>query len=273
MSEPVIYLIGSLRNPQIPKISQSLREASCDVFDDWFSAGPAADDCWRDYEKQRGNSYSKALRGHPAKHVFTFDEFHLNRAHGAVLVYPAGKSGHIELGYVAGQHKPTFILLDEIPDRYDVMKQFASQGIFTSVEELKSTVQNYPWPKLPEMPTIHQHEVMWLAGLIEGDGCFCIGKGKTPRLSIQMTDQDVITKAAKMLESSVWTSGRLTKAGKTVWSCGASGLKAIEWMRILKPYMGIRRQGQIVKIVSSWLDKKTYNNKDKLFWASVFGLS
>ena len=34
-----IYIIGSLRNKNIPLIGNKLREAGFEVFDDWFSPG------------------------------------------------------------------------------------------------------------------------------------------------------------------------------------------------------------------------------------------
>ena len=74
---PVLYLIGSLRNPEIPLIGVRLRSLGYDVFDDWAAAGPIADDSWRDYEIARGHSYSQALQGWAARHVFEFDLFHL----------------------------------------------------------------------------------------------------------------------------------------------------------------------------------------------------
>jgi hypothetical protein len=48
---------------------------------------------------------------------------------------PAGKSGHLELGYFVGTGKPGFIYFDAVPDRYDVMHQFATD-VFSSDEEL-----------------------------------------------------------------------------------------------------------------------------------------
>ena len=130
----MVYLIGSLRNPEVPNIANRLREAGYEVFDDWYAAGPEADDKWRDYEKQRGRNYIEALGGHAARNVFNFDRRHLTAANAVVLVLPAGKSGHLELGWALGQGTPGFILLDN-PERWDVMYQFAN-GVFTSVEEL-----------------------------------------------------------------------------------------------------------------------------------------
>ena len=135
----MIYLIGSLRNPQVPIIANQLRAAGLDVFDDWYAAGPEADDKWRDYEKQRGRSFKEALSGYAARNVFQFDHQHLARADAVVLVLPAGKSGHLELGWALGKGKPGFILLDS-PDRWDIMYQFAT-GIVTSVRELIEELQ------------------------------------------------------------------------------------------------------------------------------------
>lgn len=131
-----IYLIGSLRNEQVPLTANKLREAGYEVFDDWFAAGPEADDYWKEYEIRRGRSYREALSGHAARHVFNFDRHHLDTCDAAVLLLPAGKSGHLELGYVVGQGKPGYILLEEGADpRWDVMYGFAT-GVFESVEEL-----------------------------------------------------------------------------------------------------------------------------------------
>ena len=90
-----IYLIGSLRNPNIPVFANELRAQGFDVFDDWFAAGPEADDFWQKYEKGRGRRYDQALKGHAALHVFSFDFEHLHQADVIVLLAPAGKSGHM----------------------------------------------------------------------------------------------------------------------------------------------------------------------------------
>lgn len=130
-----LYLIGSLRNPEIPVIANELRSVGVDVFDDWYAAGPHADDCWRDYEKGRNHSYRTALQGHAARHVFDFDHHHLRRVDGALLVLPAGRSGHMELGHASGLGKKAYVLLDN-PERWDVMYQFAKDGIFFSRQEM-----------------------------------------------------------------------------------------------------------------------------------------
>jgi nucleoside 2-deoxyribosyltransferase len=135
-----IYLIGSLRNPKIIELAQAIRGIGFDVFDDFMAAGKDADDNWRDYEKARGHSYAEALNGYAAKHVFAFDLKHLTRCDIAVLLMPAGKSGHLELGWALGKGKPGFILFDEEPARFDVMYQFCNAVLFNEqdlLDELK----------------------------------------------------------------------------------------------------------------------------------------
>lgn len=124
-----IYLIGSLRNPRVPQVAKELRAAGHDVFDDWYAAGPEADDYWQAYEIGRGHNFQEALDGYAAYHVYNFDRFHLDRCSVGVLLLPAGKSGHLELGYMAGQGKETYIVLDRQPDRYDVMYRFARKVV------------------------------------------------------------------------------------------------------------------------------------------------
>lgn len=123
-----VYLIGSLRNPEVPELGRYLRTAHREVFDDWYSAGPRADDHWKEYEQSRGHSFTEALAGRAATNVFRFDKSNLDRCDAAVLVLPAGKSGHMELGYFLGCGKPGFILLPpDFDDRWDVMYGFATK--------------------------------------------------------------------------------------------------------------------------------------------------
>jgi len=131
----VIYLIGSLRSPRIPEVAAQLRAAGYEVFDDWYSPGPQTDDEWQKYERGRGRSYADALSGWHAQNQFQFDRHHLQRASAVVLVLPAGKSAHLELGWSLGSGKPGYILLDGEPERYDIMYNFAT-AIVSTVDEL-----------------------------------------------------------------------------------------------------------------------------------------
>ena len=130
-----MYLIGSLRNEKVPEIANILRAEGHEVFDQWYGAGPEADDCWQKYCKNKGMNFREALADHGAQHVYHFDRTFLTRSDTVVLVLPAGKSGHLELGWALGQGKRGYILLDGEPERYDVMYNFAD-GVFTNIGDL-----------------------------------------------------------------------------------------------------------------------------------------
>ncbi len=140
LTKPVIYLIGSLRNPEIPHIGLELRELGFEVFDDWWSASPDADDWWQQHERLKGKDYKEALWGHHAESVFEFDKKHLDRADIVVLVMPAGRSGHIELGYSIGNDKAGYVLFDHEPERFDVMYRFCTDIAF-SLPSLKEILK------------------------------------------------------------------------------------------------------------------------------------
>lgn len=143
-----LYLVGSLRNPAVPALANKLREYGFDVFDDWYAVGPEADDKWMEYEKSRGRSYREALHGYAARNAYSFDYEHLSEAAGIVLVLPAGKSGHLETGWVVGKGKPAWVYFpDGEPDRWDVMYQFIFEtggDVCFGIDELLSDlIQRY----------------------------------------------------------------------------------------------------------------------------------
>ena len=136
-----IYLIGSLRNENVPIVGQSIRTAGFEVFDEWYSAGKIADDSFKEYFQARGISYPEALKSYAAQHIFNFDKRHLDRCDGAILVCPAGRSGHLELGYMVGQGKPTYVLMDSDSDRWDIMYSFVT-GVYFDIDKLIEELQS-----------------------------------------------------------------------------------------------------------------------------------
>lgn len=140
-----LYIIGSLRNRDgVTQVAQAIRrEHNIEAFDDWLAPGPEADDYWKEYEMAKDHSYKQGLNGWAAKHVFEFDQRHLDRCDGGVLILPAGKSCHLEAGYIA-KTKPLFILLDD-PERWDVMYLFAKYICFNEQELLDAIGDEICW--------------------------------------------------------------------------------------------------------------------------------
>ena len=135
-SRPSVYLIGSLRNPDIAELGNHIRSLGLECLDNWWSAGPGADDAWQEYSNLRGRTFQEALASREARHTFNFDAAYLELATAVVMAYPAGKSAHLELGYAVGLGKRAYILQEHPPERYDVMLQFASAPVFSNHKEL-----------------------------------------------------------------------------------------------------------------------------------------
>jgi nucleoside 2-deoxyribosyltransferase len=138
-----IYLIGALKNRAIMNLANELRSLGFDVFDDWLTPGPEADSFLLEYEKNRNHGYRDALRSKAAQHIFAFDKKYIDLSDIGVLVMPAGRSGHLELGYVIGQGKPGYILFESEPERFDLMYSFATEVFFNKEELFKELVERY----------------------------------------------------------------------------------------------------------------------------------
>ena len=126
-------------------VREQIRERGFTVFDDWFAAGPEADDYWRAYEKGGGKTLTEALRSPAAVDVYEFDRKWLMASDATVLLMPAGKSGHLEFGWTRGLGKPGFIYIPEGEEdkRWDVMYQFATSVttcIGTLIDELETAL-------------------------------------------------------------------------------------------------------------------------------------
>lgn len=144
-----LYLIGSLRNPDVPKVAQRIREETQfeEVFDDWYAAGPEADDYWRAYEEARGRTYEEALEAYSANHVFGYDKYHLDAASHVVLLLPAGRSGHLEFGYGVRGGAHGIICREPDTDRWDVMYRFANK-VVTGHDALVEYLQQFEFERL-----------------------------------------------------------------------------------------------------------------------------
>ena len=137
-----IYVIGALKNKNIPQFANEIQALGIEAFADWFSPGEFADSNWKEYSLARGLNYQQALESHGAKMIFSFDKAQLDRCDAAVAVAPFGKSACLELGYTIGRGKPGFILFDGEQDRWDVMFQFATEIFFSKQEFFQYLKEN-----------------------------------------------------------------------------------------------------------------------------------
>lgn len=98
----------------------------------------------------------------------------------------------------------------------------------------------------PELES--REDVVWLAGLLEGEGTFDLHRGKYPRVRVGMTDRDVVGRAATLLGANVRLSMKPMPYQAT-WHAEVSGEKAVEVMLAVLPFMGARRSGKIAAVL------------------------
>ncbi len=102
-------------------------------------------------------------------------------------------------------------------------------------------------------------EIVWLAGLLEGEGSFMKGPPSSPNLpiiSIKMTDEDIISKVANLFGNAYCAYAMREIHHKPCFGVKLVGSKAILLMQELLPYMGIRRSQQIREAINSYKVKE-----------------
>jgi len=99
-------------------------------------------------------------------------------------------------------------------------------------------------------------QTYWLAGLLEGEGSFMKGPPSNPSkpvVQIQMTDEDIVARAADLMGAQKYYAIRRQQAHhKDAWQVRVTGARAVALMRLLRPLMGIRRQAQIDAALESY---------------------
>lgn len=103
-------------------------------------------------------------------------------------------------------------------------------------------------------------DLIWLAGLLEGEGTFDAQRGKYPRVRVGMVDRDVVGRAATLMGTRVRLS--LKKApNRPMWHADIQGPKAADLMEALLPYMGARRSATIAAILGDYRLRATPEKK------------
>ena len=96
--------------------------------------------------------------------------------------------------------------------------------------------------------SMSRDDLIWLAGLLEGEGCFDLHRGRYPRIRLGMKDRDVVGRAATLLGARVRvTFHPAPKAA--MWHTEISGAAALDLLTALLPHMGVRRSAKIAEII------------------------
>ncbi len=92
-------------------------------------------------------------------------------------------------------------------------------------------------------------DLHWLAGIIEGEGCFSnsLGSGSIkPRIQVQSADLDVLEKLKLIYDAPIGGPFKTrAKHHSPMYCWNVNGERARELIGIIRPLMSKRRQGQI----------------------------
>ena len=103
--------------------------------------------------------------------------------------------------------------------------------------------------------------IEWLAGLLEGEGCFSKQRNTsnhctTPLVEVVMVDLDIIEKAKSLFEDiggrKIKIRKRYLHSGKIAYHCSVTGLPAVKIMLVVLPFMGARRSSCIHTVIAEW---------------------
>lgn len=95
--------------------------------------------------------------------------------------------------------------------------------------------------------------IQWAAGLLEGEGSFMSSKPGTARISVEMTDHDVILRLSEVTGVGNISGPYFKDGGKDSWIWSVSKSRdAAALAMLMYPLMGERRKSQIVTALSSW---------------------
>lgn len=124
------------------------------------------------------------------------------------------------------------------------------------------------------MVEISVTDIAWLAGIFEGEGCFEIGKNGMVRLTIAMTDRDVIERIDELFPSngiSVRPSHTPIKGSdgkpRDIYAWRVSGPdKVTAVIKAILPYLGERRTAranEVLQSIASRPERNRQRNKDR----------
>lgn len=93
-------------------------------------------------------------------------------------------------------------------------------------------------------------QTAWLAGLLEGEGCFGDNHRGGTKIQLTMTDKDVVERVAAIFGSKVYCYDKRLKANrKPRYYTQIGGQKAADLIAAILPFMGIRRSAKIKSLL------------------------
>ncbi|MBE2271111.1 MAG: hypothetical protein IAE80_22935 [Anaerolinea sp.] len=104
----------------------------------------------------------------------------------------------------------------------------------------------------------------WLAGILEAEGSFCPAPPSAPNspyISLAMTDEDIVARVGDIFDVKHQLIRRRDTHHKDYYLLRLKGMRAVEFMRLLYPKMGQRRQAQIARVIDTYQPHDASNHR------------
>ncbi len=102
------------------------------------------------------------------------------------------------------------------------------------------------------MQDVTEIDIAWLAGLLEGEGNFYSYTRSSPRISLGMTDLDIIRRATKIMNGDINKIRVVDQVNRKIsFVIQIGGHKALICMKLIRPYMGDRRGAKIDELLKA----------------------
>lgn len=101
---------------------------------------------------------------------------------------------------------------------------------------------------LPEALPIPREDAAWLAGILDGEGCFDAPRNN-PRIRVKMSDLDVVLRVATVMGASTYMERPRFEDYKPCLVAQITGDKAVAVMRAVLPWLGSRRTAKATELI------------------------
>ena len=101
---------------------------------------------------------------------------------------------------------------------------------------------------LPDARSLTSVQSAWLAGLLDGEGCFDNPRSN-PRVRVKMSDHDVVLRAAELMDAKVHVEPARQAHHKPCMVAQVHGDAAVAIMRAVLPHLGARRTEKATEII------------------------
>lgn len=108
---------------------------------------------------------------------------------------------------------------------------------------------------LPDALPMDRADAAWLAGLLDGEGCFDAPRNN-PRIRVKMSDHDVVMRAAALMGASVHMEAVRADHHLPLMVGQITGERAVSVMRAILPWLGARRSQRCTDLTLAYVARE-----------------